>query len=114
MPLRDHFRPPLDNLTSWEGFHAQWPAMIVQALARKLVQSVRDKRTRSSGVDALMHEFSLSSEEGVALMCLAEASVILEEVNRCGGNAGTAHAQMYTMGTILRHGSAQQKRLPSW
>jgi acyl-CoA dehydrogenase len=41
---------------------------------------------------------------------LAEASVILEEVNRCGGNAGTAHAQMYTMGTILRHGSAQQKR----
>ena len=41
---------------------------------------------------------------------LAEASVILEEVNRCGGNAGTAHAQMYIMGTILRHGSAQQKR----
>ncbi|OWY26674.1 trifunctional transcriptional regulator/proline dehydrogenase/L-glutamate gamma-semialdehyde dehydrogenase [Herbaspirillum robiniae] len=44
-----------------------------QQLARKLVQQVREKRTRSSGVDALMHEFSLSSEEGVALMCLAEA-----------------------------------------
>jgi len=44
-----------------------------QKLARKLVQAVRTKRTRSSGVDALMHEFSLSSEEGVALMCLAEA-----------------------------------------
>ena len=44
-----------------------------QQLARKLVQSVREKRTRASGVDALMHEFSLSSEEGVALMCLAEA-----------------------------------------
>ncbi|KAF3996943.1 trifunctional transcriptional regulator/proline dehydrogenase/L-glutamate gamma-semialdehyde dehydrogenase [Glaciimonas immobilis] len=44
-----------------------------EELARKLVQSVRDKRTRASGVDALMHEFSLSSEEGVALMCLAEA-----------------------------------------
>ena len=42
-------------------------------LAHRLVSSVRDKRTRSSGVDALMHEFSLSSEEGVALMCLAEA-----------------------------------------
>jgi RHH-type proline utilization regulon transcriptional repressor/proline dehydrogenase/delta 1-pyrroline-5-carboxylate dehydrogenase len=42
-------------------------------LAHKLVSQVRDKRTRSSGVDALMHEFSLSSEEGVALMCLAEA-----------------------------------------
>jgi RHH-type proline utilization regulon transcriptional repressor/proline dehydrogenase/delta 1-pyrroline-5-carboxylate dehydrogenase len=44
-----------------------------QALAHRLVAAVREKRTRSSGVDALMHEFSLSSEEGVALMCLAEA-----------------------------------------
>ena len=43
------------------------------ALAHRLVSAVREKRTRSSGVDALMHEFSLSSEEGVALMCLAEA-----------------------------------------
>ena len=42
-------------------------------LARELVQSVRDKRSRASGVDALMHEFSLSSDEGIALMCLAEA-----------------------------------------
>ena len=42
-------------------------------LAHRLVSAVRAKRTRSSGVDALMHEFSLSSEEGVALMCLAEA-----------------------------------------
>src|ERR687888_1551041 len=41
---------------------------------------------------------------------LAEASVILEEVDRCGGNAGTAHAQMYTMGTLLRHGSPAQQR----
>lgn len=36
MPLRDHFRPPLDNLTSWDGFHGQPPAMIVMALASKL------------------------------------------------------------------------------
>ena len=36
MPLRDHFRPPLDDLTSWDGFHGQWPAMMVLALARKL------------------------------------------------------------------------------
>src|SRR5919201_2159312 len=49
-------------------------------------------------------------EYGGLGLSLAEASVILEEVNRCGGNAGTAHAQMYTMGTILRHGSAEQKR----
>ncbi|QJD90608.1 trifunctional transcriptional regulator/proline dehydrogenase/L-glutamate gamma-semialdehyde dehydrogenase [Duganella dendranthematis] len=44
-----------------------------QQLAQKLVSSVRAERTRASGVDALMHEFSLSSDEGVALMCLAEA-----------------------------------------
>ncbi|STZ75466.1 bifunctional proline dehydrogenase/L-glutamate gamma-semialdehyde dehydrogenase PutA [Bergeriella denitrificans] len=43
------------------------------ALARRLVTQVRAGRTKAGGVDALMHEFSLSSEEGVALMCLAEA-----------------------------------------
>lgn len=43
------------------------------ALAQQLVVQVRQQRTRASGVDALMHEFSLSSDEGVALMCLAEA-----------------------------------------
>ncbi|QRN40888.1 MAG: bifunctional proline dehydrogenase/L-glutamate gamma-semialdehyde dehydrogenase PutA [Neisseriaceae bacterium] len=41
--------------------------------ARRLIQRVRSERVKSSGVDALMHEFSLSNEEGVALMCLAEA-----------------------------------------
>lgn len=45
----------------------------IDALARRLVTQVRANRSRSSGVDALMHEFSLSSEEGIALMCLAEA-----------------------------------------
>ncbi|RKQ57095.1 L-proline dehydrogenase /delta-1-pyrroline-5-carboxylate dehydrogenase [Vogesella indigofera] len=45
----------------------------VKTLAAKLVSKVRSERTKSSGVDALMHEFSLSSQEGVALMCLAEA-----------------------------------------
>lgn len=41
---------------------------------------------------------------------LTEASVILEEVNRCGGNSGTIHGQMYNMFTLLRHGSEAQKR----
>ncbi len=36
MPLRDHFRPPLDNIASWEGFHGQWPAVIVQQLRKQL------------------------------------------------------------------------------
>ena len=41
---------------------------------------------------------------------LAGTSVIVEEINRSGGNAQTAHAQVYTMGTLLRHGSEEQKR----
>lgn len=41
---------------------------------------------------------------------ITEASVILEQINRCGGNAAACHAQMYTMGTVLRHGSEQQKQ----
>jgi hypothetical protein len=36
MPLRDHFRPPLDNKTSWEGFHGGWPTVIVMALNQNL------------------------------------------------------------------------------
>jgi hypothetical protein len=36
MPLRDHFRPPLDDVRSWEELHGQWPAMIVMALAGTL------------------------------------------------------------------------------
>src|ERR1041385_3290501 len=41
---------------------------------------------------------------------LTEASVILEEINRSGANSGACHAQMYIMGTLLRHGSAEQKQ----
>jgi acyl-CoA dehydrogenase len=41
---------------------------------------------------------------------IGEASVILEEINRTGGVASVCHAQMYTMGTILRHGSEAQKQ----
>jgi Protein of unknown function (DUF4058) len=36
MPLRDHYRPPLDDETQWEGFHASWPVMIVAHLTRRL------------------------------------------------------------------------------
>ena len=55
-----------------------------QDMARILVQAVRAKRTRSFGVDALMHEFSLSSEEGVALMCLAEALLRIPDRQTAG------------------------------
>ena len=40
---------------------------------------------------------------------IREAAVILEEIHRSGGNAAACHAQMYTMGTLLRHGSPEQK-----
>ncbi len=43
-------------------------------------------------------------------LSLTETSIILEEVNRSGGNSGTVHAQIYTMGTLLRHGSEKQKQ----
>jgi acyl-CoA dehydrogenase len=52
----------------------------------------------------------IPQEHGGLGLGLSEASVILEEVNRSGGNAGAYHAQMYTMGTLLRHGSEAQKR----
>ena len=51
----------------------------------------------------------IPEEYGGSGLGLAEASVILEEINRSGGNAGACHAQMYTMGTLLRHGSDAQK-----
>ncbi|MFB6349237.1 bifunctional proline dehydrogenase/L-glutamate gamma-semialdehyde dehydrogenase PutA [Moraxella sp. ZJ142] len=52
----------------------------ISNLARRLITQVRADRSKSSGVDALMHEFSLSSEEGVALMCLAEALLRIPDV----------------------------------
>src|SRR5476651_969443 len=51
----------------------------------------------------------IPAEYGGSGLGLAEASVILEEVNRCGGNSGTVHGQMYNMFTLLRHGSEAQK-----
>ena len=50
MPLRDHFRPPLDNVTSWDGFHGGWPMMIVSHLSRHLPRRyVAAPRVHSGG-----------------------------------------------------------------
>jgi len=51
----------------------------------------------------------IPQEYGGAGLDLTSASVILEEINRSGGNAAACHAQMYTMAAILRHGSEEQK-----
>lgn len=52
----------------------------------------------------------IPQEYGGSGLGLAEASVIMEEINFAGGNAGACHGQMYNMGTLLRHGSAAQKQ----
>jgi len=53
----------------------------------------------------------IPTEYGGSGLGLAEASVVMEEINRNGGNSGACHGQMYNMGTLLRHGSAAQKKL---
>jgi acyl-CoA dehydrogenase len=50
-------------------------------------------------------------EFGGSGLGLTETSIIMEEVNRSGGNSGACHGQMYNMGTLLRHGSNAQKNL---
>jgi acyl-CoA dehydrogenase len=52
----------------------------------------------------------IPEEYGGAGLGITEAAIILEEIHRSGGNAGACHAQMYIMGTLLRHGSAEQKQ----
>lgn len=52
----------------------------------------------------------IPEEYGGSGLSLTEASVIMEEINRNGGNSGVCHGQMYNMGTLLRHGSDEQKQ----
>jgi len=73
--------------------------------ARAYPEEFVDALTRAGWLAALIPE-----EFGGSGLGLAEASVIMEEINRSGGNAGACHGQMYNMGTLLRHGSDEQKR----
>ncbi|MBY0467523.1 MAG: acyl-CoA/acyl-ACP dehydrogenase, partial [Burkholderiaceae bacterium] len=52
----------------------------------------------------------IPAEYGGSGLGLSEASVVMEEINRSGGNSGACHGQMYNMGTLLRHGSEAQKQ----
>jgi acyl-CoA dehydrogenase len=63
-----------------------------------------DALTKAGWLAALIPQ-----EYGGSGLGLAEASVIMEEINRSGGNSGACHGQMYNMGTLLRHGSQKQK-----
>jgi acyl-CoA dehydrogenase len=64
-----------------------------------------DALTEAGWLAALIPE-----EYGGSGLGLSEASVIMEEINHSGGNAGACHGQMYNMGTLLRHGSDAQKQ----
>lgn len=73
--------------------------------ARSYPAEFVDALTKAGWMAALIPQ-----EYGGSGLGLTEASVIMEEINRCGGNSGACHGQMYNMGTLLRHGSEAQKR----
>ncbi|MFN8753592.1 MAG: acyl-CoA dehydrogenase family protein [Betaproteobacteria bacterium] len=81
---------------------AYWRA---QDEARAYPEAFVQALTEAGWLSALIPE-----AYGGAGLGVTEASVILEEVNRSGGNSGACHAQMYVMGTLLRHGSEDQTR----
>jgi alkylation response protein AidB-like acyl-CoA dehydrogenase len=74
----------------------------------------RERQYPTEFVSTLTREGFLSvlipEEFGGSGLGLGAATVVLEEIHRSGCNGGAAHAQMYTMGTILRHGSDEQKK----
>ncbi|MCL4351856.1 MAG: acyl-CoA/acyl-ACP dehydrogenase [Firmicutes bacterium] len=86
---------------------ARFPAAYWRAVdhEREYPEAFVQAMTAAGYLAALIPE-----EYGGSGLGVTEASVILEEVNRSGGNAAACHAQMYTMGTVLRHGSAEQKQ----
>jgi acyl-CoA dehydrogenase len=73
----------------------------------------RDREYPDAFVEALTREGWMAAlipeEYGGSGLGLAEASVIMEEINRAGGNSGACHGQMYNMNTLLHHGSEAQK-----
>ncbi|MBR8176996.1 acyl-CoA dehydrogenase family protein [Burkholderia ambifaria] len=73
--------------------------------ARGYPEAFVDALTKAGWLAALIPQ-----EYGGSGLGLTEASVIMEEINRAGGNSGACHGQMYNMGTLLRHGSAEQKQ----
>ena len=85
---------------------AQFPGAYWQSMDR-------DRSYPTEFVDALTQSGFLSvlipEHYGGSGLGLAAAAAVLEEIHRSGGNGGACHAQMYTMGTLLRHGSVEQK-----
>jgi acyl-CoA dehydrogenase len=85
---------------------ADFPATYFREIdeQRAYPEAFVDALTKAGWLAALIPQ-----EYGGSGLSLVEASVIMEEINRCGGNSAACHGQMYNMGTLLRHGSAEQK-----
>jgi len=85
---------------------AEFPASYWRALDREMAYPTAfvQALTEAGWLSAL-----IPGDFGGSGLPLSAAAVILEEIHRSGGNAGACHAQMYTMGTLLRHGSEAQK-----
>jgi acyl-CoA dehydrogenase len=73
--------------------------------ARAFPEAFVNALTAAGWLSALIPE-----EYGGSSLSLTEASVVMEEINRAGGNSGACHGQMYVMGCIVRHGSDKQKQ----
>ena len=84
------------------GFPPEYHRQIDQD--RAYPEAFVEALTQAGWMAALIPE-----EYGGSGLGLTEASVIMEEINRAGGNSGACHGQMYNMGTLLRHGSDVQK-----
>ena len=87
-----------DLCTGFDG--AYWRGLEPDTYPKEFVAALTD----AGWLAALIPE-----QYGGGGLSLAAASVVLEEINASGGNAAACHAQMYTMGTLLRHGSDEQK-----
>ena len=74
--------------------------------ARGYPEAFVDALTKAGWLAAM-----IPADYGGSGLGLSEASVVMEEINRSGGNSGACHGQMYNMGTLLRHGSDAQKQL---
>ena len=85
------------------GFPAEYHRKVDED--RAYPEAFVDALTREGWMAALIPE-----AYGGAGLGLAEASVIMEEINRAGGNSGACHGQMYNMTTLIRHGSEEQRR----
>ena len=86
---------------------AQFPGSYWRALDREMGYPTEfvTALTQAGWLGALIPE-----EYGGSGLPLSAGAAILEEIHKSGGNAGACHAQMYTMGTLLRHGSESQKQ----